>query len=52
MTENTYEAVMVSPGEENPFKTEPVLRNIQRPKLDRKQRKIRDAQLKQFGAAK
>lgn len=51
MTENSYEELFVEKGSKNPYKTEQILRNIEQPKLPRKERLAKEAKLKEYGAA-
>ena len=50
MTENNFEEFLAEEGGKNPYKAKPVLRNIQQPKLRRKERLAKEAKLKEYGA--
>ena len=50
MTDNAYERMFTEPGKPNPYKPEPILRTIERPKLSRKEKAAIKAKLKKYDA--
>lgn len=48
ITENYYENLFTEKGEPSPFKTEPLLRNIETKKLSRKEKKAKKALLDKY----
>lgn len=50
MTENNFEEFLAEEEGKNPYKAKPVLRNIQQPKLRRKERLAKEAKLEEYGA--
>ena len=50
MTDHTYERMFTEEGKLNPYKPEPILRTIEKPKLSRKEKATIKAKLKEYDA--
>lgn len=50
MTDNAYERMFTEAGQSNPYKPEPILRTIEKPKLSRKEKIAIKAKLKEYDA--